>query len=172
MIISTQRLMLVPLGSQFLQSTHRYASDYENARYMVHLPNSDLSETELFLKNVEDEWQKPEPEFYEFAILLGKDHIGGVCIYFNKDRSEGELGWIILKSAWGNGYAEEAAREIIRFAIEEQGVTKFVAHCDSENIASYRVMEKLGMTLQTRTLGRKNKFSDEDRVELKYFMGE
>ncbi len=53
-------------------------------------------------------------------------------------------------------------------AIYELKVRKFIAHCDSENISSYRVMEKLGMFLTSKTKGRRNKFSDEDREELMY----
>ncbi len=168
MNIHTKRLLLVPLGPQYLISTHKYASDYENTRYMVHLPNTDISETESFLAGVQEEWQKCEPQFYEYAILLNNEHIGAVSIYIDKDSAEGELGWIISKDYWGNGYAEEAARGIMNFALHELKVKKFIAHCDSENISSYRVMEKLGMSLTGRTQGRRNKFSDEDREDLMY----
>lgn len=168
MNMHTERLLLVPLGPQYLISTHEYASDFDNTKYMVHLPNTDISDTESFLDKVNAEWQKYSPQFYEYAILLENEHIGAVSIYINKDNSEGELGWIISKNYWGNGYAAEAAREIINFSIQVLKVSKFIAHCDSENISSYRVMEKLCMSLACKTSGRRNKSSDEDRLELKY----
>lgn len=170
MNIYTKRLLLVPLSPQYLISTHKYASDIDNTRYMVHLPNSDISETKSFLEKVHAEWQKYNPQFYEYAILLDNEHIGAVSIYLNNDNAEGELGWIISKKYWGNGYAEEAAREIINFAIQELKVSKFIAHCDSENISSYKVMEKLGMSLACKTRGRRNKSSDADREELMYIL--
>jgi RimJ/RimL family protein N-acetyltransferase len=49
-------------------------------------------------------------------------------------------------------------------------VKHLIAHCDAENIASYKVMEHLGMHLTSRSFGRKNKSSDEDREELMYEM--
>lgn len=170
MNLHTKRLLLVPLGPQYLISTHKYASDFDNTKYMLHLPNFDLSETKCFLDEVHAEWQKISPQYYEYAILLGNEHIGAVSIYINNDNdnAEGELGWIISKKYWGNGYAAEAAREIINFALLELKVNKFIACCDSENISSYRVMEKLGMSLTSKTRGRKNKSSDEDREELMY----
>jgi RimJ/RimL family protein N-acetyltransferase len=168
MNIHTKRLLLVPLGPQYLISTHEYAGDIDNTNYMVHLPNIDISETKAFLDGVEAEWQKCKPEFYEFAILLDNEHIGAVSIYVNNDNSEGELGWIINKKYWGNGYATEAAKGIMHYAIQELKVRKFIAHCDSQNIISYKVMEKLGMSLTSKTQGRKNKLSDEDREELMY----
>ncbi|BCN30979.1 GNAT family N-acetyltransferase [Anaeromicropila herbilytica] len=168
MNISTKRLLLVPLGPQYLISTHKYASDVDNTKYMVHLPNMDISETKSFLVKVQEEWQKSNPQFYEYAILLDHEHIGAISIYLNKDNSEGELGWIISKKYWGCGFATEAANEIINLAKKELKVNKFIAHCDSENIASYRVMEKLGMELVNKTQGRRNKLSDEDREDLMY----
>jgi len=168
MEIQTKRLLLVPLGPQYLASTHLYASDIDNTKYMVHLPNIDIPETESFLNRVFAEWQKPVPLFYEFAILLDNEHIGAVSIYLNQDNTEGELGWIITKNYWGNGYAFEAATGIIHFTVQELNISKFIAHCDSENISSYRVMEKLGMKLAGRTQGRRNKSSNEDREEFLY----
>lgn len=168
MNIQTKRLLLVPLGPQYLVSTHKYASDLDNTKYMVHLPNTDIHETEKFLARVQVEWEKRNPAFYEFAILLNNEHIGAVSIYIDYDNMEGELGWILSKQYWGNGYAVEAAREIINVSVRELNIRKFIAHCDSENISSYRVMEKLGMKLCSKTHGRRNKNSNEDREELMY----
>jgi ribosomal-protein-alanine N-acetyltransferase len=168
MEIHTKRLLLAPLGPQYLASTHHYASDIENTKYMVHLPDTDISETESFLNRVHAEWQKTIPQFYEFAILLDKEHIGAVSIYINQDNTEGELGWIINKKYWRNGYASEAAAGIIHFAVQELNIKKFIAHCDSENVSSYRVMEKLEMKFICKSQGRKNKASDADREEFLY----
>jgi len=166
--IITDRLVLQPLGMKYLQSTHAYASDIENAMLMVYLPNKTIDETIEFLTYVDNEWQKMNPIAYEFAILLDGVHIGAVSINLEDDRKTGELGWIIDKKYWKQGYATEAAKAVIEFAMDKLGVTHFIAHCDSENTGSYKIMEKLGMKLTDRSSGRKNKSSDEDREELKY----
>lgn len=166
MNIHTKRLLLVPLGPQFLVSTHEYSGDIDNTKYMVYLPNLDINETKNFLDKVQAEWQKYNPQFYEYAIMVDNEHIGAVSLYI--ENAEGELGWIINKKFWGNGYAVEAAQGIINFALQELKVRKFIAHCDSQNTNSYKVMEKLGMSLVSKTQGRKNKLSDEDREELMY----
>lgn len=80
----------------------------------------------------------------------------------------GEIGWIISKKYWGKGYVTEAAKAIIEFAKNDLKLKKIIAHCDSENVASYKVMEKLGMSYVGRSWGRKNKASDEEREELEY----
>lgn len=168
MKIHTKRLLLVPLRLQFLITTHRYSSDLENTKYMVYLPNINIEETKSFLVSAEAEWQKHRPLFYEYAILINNEHIGAVSLYLNEDYLVGELGWIISKDYWGNGYATEAAEAMIDFGLKNLNIHRFIAHCDSENINSYRVMEKLGMSLESKTRGRKNKLSDEDREDLMY----
>ena len=127
-----------------------------------------IEETQEFLKKAEAEWQKEFPEFYEFAILTEGAHIGSVCLYLNEDRTEGELGWILNKRYWGHGYTFEAAQALIDYASQNLGIKKFIAYCDSENIPSYSLMEKLGMSRVLCRSGRKNRSSSEERMEYKY----
>lgn len=57
-----------------------------------------------------------------------------------------EIGWRIKASAWGHGYASEAAREVVRFAFEEAGLREIVSMTVPANKRSRAVMERLGMT--------------------------
>ena len=91
--INTERLVLKPLGKKYLKSTIQYAMDYENTKFMCHLPNKTVEEAAEFLANVENEWKKEKPEFLEFAIIYSDEHIGAVGVYFENDT--GELGWTI-----------------------------------------------------------------------------
>lgn len=164
--INTERLVLKPLGKEYLKTTIQYAMDYENARYMCHLPNDTVEETEAFLANAEEEWKKEQPQFLEFAITYNDIHIGAVSVYFEND--SGELGWIINKNYWGNGFAYEAARAVIDYSKTQMKVSHFIAHCDTENIASYKLMEKLGMNRTGEWGGRRNKSTSEDSLEYQY----
>jgi RimJ/RimL family protein N-acetyltransferase len=60
---------------------------------------------------------------------------------------EVELGYRLRKSAWGKGYATEGSRELIRKGFTELGVRRVVASTMAVNIASRRVVEKVGLTL-------------------------
>ena len=64
---------------------------------------------------------------------------------------EVELGYRLRRSAWGKGYATEGSRALIRKGFSELGVRRVVASTMTVNIASRRVMEKAGLTLE-RTL--------------------
>ena len=47
-------------------------------------------------------------------------------------------------------------------------MTHFIARCDTENVASYKVMEKLGMTRTGKYGGRRNRAAAEDSFEYQY----
>ena len=80
-----------------------------------------------------------------------------------------ELGWCLKKSAQGSGCAQEAAAALIQWTNKTFGVTRFIAHCDSENIASWTTMENLGMNRVCQTGGRRNKLApEEERKEFTY----
>jgi RimJ/RimL family protein N-acetyltransferase len=60
---------------------------------------------------------------------------------------EVELGYRLRKSAWGQGYATEGSRALIRKGFAEYGVQRVVAEAMAVNQASRRVMEKAGLQL-------------------------
>jgi ribosomal-protein-alanine N-acetyltransferase len=59
---------------------------------------------------------------------------------------EVEIGWRLVRSQWGKGYATEGARVLVEKGFRDWGVETFVAWTLAINQPSRRVMEKLGMT--------------------------
>ena len=169
---------------KYLESTHEYASDRQNMRYMMFLPNDSIEDTKQFLANSEAEWKSASPRDFQCAILRGDEHIGGVSVTLLDAASNAlsgssnsgdassisaELGWCLKKSAQGSGLAQEAAAALIQWTNKTFGVTRFIAHCDTENIASWTTMENLGMKRVCQTGGRRNKLApEEEREEFTY----
>jgi [ribosomal protein S5]-alanine N-acetyltransferase len=60
-------------------------------------------------------------------------------------RDEIELGYRLARQSWGHGYATEAARAVIEYALRDIGLARVVARVDPGNTASVRVVEKIGM---------------------------
>ncbi len=56
-----------------------------------------------------------------------------------------EVGYILKRSAWGNGYATEACRRLVQFAFEETELDQIVAVTDPDNAVSQRVLRKCGL---------------------------
>lgn len=166
--IRTERLTLRPLEMSDLETTHQYARDIDNTQFMIFLPNRTIQETNQFLQRVVDEWRKDVPSFYEFAIIHQTKHIGAVSVWLDESGQEGELGWILHKAHQGKGYASEAARAILDFAVHRLKVKKVVAHCDARNLPSCRVMQKIGLSLERDDGVRRYKDSEEEVPELMY----
>ncbi|QDG75111.1 GNAT family N-acetyltransferase [Labrenzia sp. PHM005] len=56
-----------------------------------------------------------------------------------------EIGWRLKRSAWGKGYASEAAGAWLRFGFETIGLKEIVSFTSNNNLPSQKVMERIGM---------------------------
>lgn len=63
-----------------------------------------------------------------------------------RDREQREIGWRLKRSAWGHGYASEAATEALRFAFEDLDWVEVVSFTAVTNVRSQAVMQRIGMT--------------------------
>ena len=124
-------------------STFAYSSDFENTHYMLMVPNKTIEETREFLVKCIAEYEKENPEYLSFAVVLDNQHIGEVFAYLSE--KEADIGWLINKRYWGNGYATEAAKLLVEYIKKELHRTDIVAYCDARNIASQKVMKNIGM---------------------------
>ena len=78
-----------------------------------------------------------------------KEFIGSVSLGLHHDGINTEISYQLLPKWWGNGYATEVLQGIIKYAFEDLGLAKVVAETQTANIASCRLLEKLGMQLET-----------------------
>ncbi|MBQ3423902.1 MAG: GNAT family N-acetyltransferase [Clostridia bacterium] len=167
MQITTGRLRIVPISMAHLESTHAYSSDPENTGFMMFLPYASLVETQTHIREAETMWTSEAPGYLEFVILRDGENIGGITVYFLEPHVA-ELGWILDKACWGRGYASQAVRAVMAHGRQAWGIRRYIAMCDSENAASIALMKRLGMRSSGVTGVRKNRSSDEERVELIY----
>jgi RimJ/RimL family protein N-acetyltransferase len=56
-----------------------------------------------------------------------------------------EIGWRLKRSAWGRGYATEAARASLRDVFERVGLKEVLAYTSADNVRSRAVIERLNM---------------------------
>lgn len=85
--------------------------------------------------------------FYDLGIEDKKTHkfIGRICVYkFDDYRRMANLVWYIIPTVRGKGYMTEAGKAVVKF-LQNTGFDRIEAFADVENIASIKVMEKIGM---------------------------
>lgn len=88
-----------------------------------------------------------EPGKIWLAITLRSDgrQIGGAGLRVDDQHQHAELGYWLGAPYWGQGYATEAAREMMRYGFEELRLHRIVASHFKHNAASGRILTKLGM---------------------------
>ena len=62
-----------------------------------------------------------------------------------------EIGYMLDPAYAGHGYATEAVQEVLRICFEELGLRRVIAQCFADNVASWRLMERLGMRREQHT---------------------
>jgi RimJ/RimL family protein N-acetyltransferase len=92
--------------------------------------------------------QRPGPrERYLFAVIeRASGRIVGEAIFKRPNGIEGEIGWGVAASVQKQGFATEIGQALVRFGFGTLGLHRLIARCELGNIASERVMAKLGMT--------------------------
>lgn len=63
---------------------------------------------------------------------------------WNPDHRSASLGYCLGEAAWGHGYATEAARALLGWAFDTLDLNRVQAETDTRNLASARVLEKVG----------------------------
>ncbi len=105
--------------------------------------------------------------FVFYIWLKQTDQLIGRVYIHSKPELDGdvEIGYSISEKQRNKGHATEAAQAIVRFAFERAGQEVLSAIVKPENIASRRVIEKLGFTYN----GVRNVWDNGEFCEFDYF---
>lgn len=138
--ITTQRLLIRNFDRQDLSAIYSYLSDKTVMHYM---PEGVFNEEQVrkFITENSDEQAK------HFAIVLREQQLVIGHFVFHRYFGEHtyEVGWVLNPHYQNHGFASEAARAVLDYGFTEMKLHRIIATCQPENIASYRVMEKIGM---------------------------
>jgi len=145
--LETERLLLREFEEGDEQAVHEYASDPEVVRHVEWGPNTE-ADTMRFIQYALS-LQEEEPRGnYSLAITLKTDGrlIGGCSVVVSDPGNrEGWIGYVLKRRFWAQGYGTEAARALVGFGFEQLGLHRIFATCGPENVASARLLEKVGM---------------------------
>lgn len=143
MNIKTSRLLITDFRSDMARDVHLGSLDADTRRF---LPD-EVFETEEIAAGVIDDlmdcYKGTEGPFVH-PILADGAYAGYVQLV---PINEGwEIGYHVVKSMTGRGYATEAVRAFLPVMMDRLGLTQVAGICDAENKASVRVLEKCGFT--------------------------
>ncbi|CQR54606.1 GNAT family N-acetyltransferase [Paenibacillus riograndensis] len=93
-------------------------------------------------------------ELKETGRLIGD---AGIIKLELNGRVENDLGYIIHSDYWRQGYAYEAAKSILNYAIQELGLDRICINMPADHVASEGVAIKLGLKKETEYRNRRNR---------------
>ncbi len=152
-LLMTERLKLRPVILEDWEAVHALNSLPETNRYNPSGIPENIAQTQFAVQHWVAENGKENPGGYFFAVELRQAPalIGLIAIVPGKGAYRNAEVWYKLHSAhWGQGYATEALRRILAFGFEILQLHRIEAGCAVENLASIRVLEKVGMQREAR----------------------
>lgn len=146
--IETERLSLRPLTAADLDDVHAYYSRPDVARYLYWEPR-DREQTEERLAAYAG-WSALEQEGDGMVLAAVPREVGRVVgqvslQWSSEEHRQGEIGFVFNPAYHGRGLAREAALVLLRLGFEDLGLHRVVGRCDARNLASARLMQRLGM---------------------------
>ena len=144
-VIRTQRLLLRPPRQSDAEAIFRaYACDTEVARFVRWRPHTSVEETEQYVAGCVAAWDGGSRFPWVIELAEGVGPLG--MVELRVEGFKADVGYVLARPFWGRGFATEALRPVVAWALAEPGIYRVWAVCDTENLASARVLEKAGMS--------------------------
>ena len=144
---TTQRLILRAPTMTDMPAFVAILNDYDvakNLRLVAH----PFTETLFREALVRIDRERQDGTGYSFAVTRAMDGaLIGLCAADRSENGAWEFGYWYGRPYWGQGYATEAARPVMRFAFEDLGAARLTAGWYDDNPSSGAVLHKLGFAI-------------------------
>lgn len=148
MEIESKRLELQEITWADLENIHRLYSLPETDEYNTLGIPKDIEESKEMVRLMIEAQQEKERKSYTWKIVRkdSGEFIGMAGINLSANRFRlGEIFYELFPSHWGQGYATEVAKTLIKIGFDDFHLHKVEAGVATENIRSINVLEKTGM---------------------------
>jgi [ribosomal protein S5]-alanine N-acetyltransferase len=144
--LRTARLLLRPFEMSDAPVVASLCSDKAIASTTLFIPHPySLADAEAWLSTHRQRFEAGTD--VQFAIILADpgELIGAVGLVIQPEHDRAEIGYWIARSHWGNGFATEAGRAVLRYGFETRGLNRVWAYHYARNAASGRVLQNIGL---------------------------
>ena len=146
--LETARLRLRPFSPGDLEELHAFHSLPEVARFL-YWEARDLEQVRAVLDTkVRQGVLEDQGQVLTLAVVWPEAGavVGEVSLHWlSRRHRQGELGFVFHPGYQGRGLATEAAEAVLGLGFDGLGLHRMIGRCDAMNVASARVLERLGM---------------------------
>ncbi|HEY8895549.1 MAG TPA: GNAT family protein [Niastella sp.] len=149
MKLQTNRLIFREVSTDDLSNIHHLHSLPETDEFNTLGIPASIQDTEIIISDwLAGRNAKPQTSYTFCLDLVGtKEFIGLIALNIGKPKYQSAEVWYKINSMyWGKGYATEALTMLLYFSFNVLKLHRIEAGCAVENIASIKVLEKVGMT--------------------------
>jgi len=153
--IETARLTLRRFREEDAGSVLHLYGDPAVVRYLYTEPMKPDGLQEALERRLRPPRLVAEGDILELAAQLRStgQFVGAMTIFYRSTtHSRGEIGYTIAPEFTGRGFATEGAVALLRLGFETMGLHRIEGQCDARNLASARVMERIGMRREAQFL--------------------
>lgn len=144
-VIETERLILRVFTEHDVQLIYELNKDPEVIKYTGD-PVRDINHArQIFEQVILPQYVLYNHGRWAVHTKPGMEFIGWCGLKARPERNEIDLGYRFMKSAWGKGYATEAAIACLKYGFEKLNLPVIVGRAMPQNCASIKVLEKCGM---------------------------
>jgi len=143
--LRTERLRLRPFDDADADALFALHSSAHVLRYWDSPPWSDPARAARFIEACGQMAEEDTGVRLAVERLSDGSFIGWCTVtQWSPDHRSASIGYCFGDAAWGQGYATEAARALLQWAFDTLDLNRVQAETDTRNVASARVLEKLG----------------------------
>ncbi|SNZ17519.1 ribosomal-protein-alanine N-acetyltransferase [Terribacillus aidingensis] len=147
--LETERLRLRKVTAADADAIFAYGSDSAVSEFVTWNTHQSIDDTQQFLDIILSLYENHQAVFWGIEHKEQKQLIGTInYVSWNQKDHVGEIGYVMARPYWGNGYMAEAAKEVITFGFERMKLERIQAKCIAENEGSEKVMQKSGMLFE------------------------
>jgi ribosomal-protein-alanine N-acetyltransferase len=167
-VLETQRLILREITSADAEAIFALRSDAEVTRYNGVPTYMRVEQAHELIESMA-QCYRDRRELRWGVTLKGDDKVVGMCgyNYWVRQDYRASIGYDLERTCWGQGIMPEALRAIIQFGFERMALNRIEADASLENVASIRVLHKLGF--QREGLQRQQYFENGEFHDLVLF---
>ncbi len=147
MFLHTQRLLIRNFTPSDLEAFLAYRNDSEVAKYQSWSVPYSREKAEALIREMQDVHAPKVNDWLQLAIELKTtgELIGDVAFVIKADDiRQAVIGFTIASAHQKQGYITEAATALLDYLFEDLDMHRVIADCDTENIGSWKTLEKLG----------------------------
>lgn len=142
--IETARTIMRKLTIEDAKDFYTLNLDLEVLKYTGDKPFADIKAAVDFLASY-DQYEKYGVGRLAVIEKKASKFIGWCGLRYSQEKNEYDIGFRFCSNYWNKGYATETAKKCLDFGFSELGIEKIVGRVMKDNIASIKVLEKIGM---------------------------